>query len=91
VNGIRHGQVSEDDATVLYERMLELLSRQGYHKPAWFTPAEFAGTLNWSAWGSQVAQFTVAYNAARFGARREASARLAKLLDDLESAVRMGN
>lgn len=91
VSGIRRGQVSEDDATVLYERMLELLSRQGYHKPAWFTPAEFAGTLNWSAWGSQVAQFTVAYNAARFGARREASARLAKLLDDLESAVRMGN
>jgi transglutaminase-like putative cysteine protease len=90
VIGIRRGRLSEDDATVLYQRMLGLLGRQGYHKPAWFTPAEFAGTLEWSVWGPRVAQFTVAYNAARFGAGREASARLATMLDELESAVRAG-
>jgi hypothetical protein len=87
---IRRGRLSEDDATVLYERMLELLGRHGYHKPAWFTPAEFAGTLEGSGWGPRVAQFTVAYNAARFGAERQGSARLSKLLDALESAERAG-
>ncbi|MGP8245679.1 MAG: DUF3488 and DUF4129 domain-containing transglutaminase family protein [Bryobacteraceae bacterium] len=87
VTGIRHGRLSADDATVLYQRMLELLGRQGYHKPAWFTPAEFAGTLERPAWGPRVARFTVAYNAARFGAEPEASARLSKMLDELESAV----
>jgi transglutaminase-like putative cysteine protease len=90
VTRIRRGRLSGDDATVLYERLLELLGRQGYHKPAWFTPAEFAGTLEWSAWRPRVVQFTVAYNAARFGAEREASARLSKMLDELENAVRAG-
>jgi transglutaminase-like putative cysteine protease len=90
VIGIRRGRLSADDATVLYRRMLELLGRQGYHKPAWFTPAEFAGTLERSVWGPRVVEFTAAYNAARFGAGREAPARLSKMLDDLESAVRAG-
>lgn len=57
------------DARVLYERMLDLLARRGYHKPAWFTPAEFAGGLPDSI-GGDVAQFTALYNEARFGEAR---------------------
>ena len=33
---------SPSDASVLYERMLDILARRGFQKPGWFTPAEFA-------------------------------------------------
>jgi hypothetical protein len=90
VTGIRRGRLSKDDATVLYERLLELLQRQGYRKPPWFTPAEFAGTLEWCGWGARVARFTTAYNAARFGGGRESAAHLSKLLEELENVMQSG-
>ena len=31
-----------NDAAMLYNRMLAVLHRRGYEKPAWLTPAEFA-------------------------------------------------
>ena len=40
------------DATLLYERMLQIARRHGYQKPAWFTPAEFAASLAGSPLGS---------------------------------------
>jgi hypothetical protein len=84
VKRVRRGQASVADATLLYERMLHLLKRRGYHKPAWFTPVEFAASLPASGLGSAVTEFTSTYNALRFGGRTEVAARLSILLDELE-------
>ena len=72
------------DATLLYERMLQIAKRHGYQKPAWFTPAEFAASLAGSPLGVPVREFTAAYNALRFGGRTEIAPRLSMLLDELE-------
>jgi hypothetical protein len=85
---VRRGEASVADATLLYERMLQVLERQGYRKPAWFTPVEFARSLASNPRGRTVEEFTVAYNALRFGGRTEAAPRLSILLDELERPVR---
>ena len=82
---LRRGQVSVADATLLYRRMLKLLKRRGYEKPAWFTPYEFACSLPPSEMGMLVLQFTSAYNALRFGGQANAAPRLSALLEELES------
>ena len=79
----RQGQASTDDAALLYLRMLDLLRRRGYQKPAWFTPREFAETLP-PELRPLVTQFTVSYNAVRFGADPQAAPQLSELLDRLE-------
>jgi hypothetical protein len=84
VERVRRGQASVADATLLYERMLQIARRHGYQKPAWFTPVEFASSLDGSAIGAPVREFTSAYNALRFGGRTEVAPRLSTLLDDLE-------
>src|SRR5439155_12674482 len=56
----RRGQASVGDATLLYERMLGILKRHGYQKPAWFTPAEFAASLPGGSLASAVVEFTTA-------------------------------
>jgi transglutaminase-like putative cysteine protease len=84
VRRLRHGRGSTADATLLYARMLELLRRRGYEKPAWFTPREFAATLPPSELGAVIAQFTAAYNALRFGGHTDAAPRLSLLLEKLE-------
>jgi len=85
---LRRGQVSVADATLLYRRMLKLLKRRGYDKPAWFTPYEFACSLPPSEMGMLVLQFTSAYNALRFGGQAEAAVRLSALLVELEGRGR---
>ncbi len=85
IQKIRAGRVSPADATVLYERMLHLLKKQGYQKPPWFTPAEFAATLPASAAASLVTEFTHGYQALRFGGEREAAERMGVLLSQMES------
>jgi hypothetical protein len=84
VERVRRGQAGVGDATLLYERMLHVLKRHGYQKPAWFTPVEFAASLAASPFGGSVAEFTAAYNALRFGGRIDAAPRLSTLLDELE-------
>jgi protein-glutamine gamma-glutamyltransferase len=84
VRKVRRGEASVADATLLYERMLQLVERRGFHKPAWFTPREFAATLPQSEWRPIVTEFTNAYNALRFGGRSDAAMRLSVLLDQLE-------
>jgi protein-glutamine gamma-glutamyltransferase len=84
VRKARLGQARVDDATLLYGRMLELLQRRGYQKPAWFTPHEFASSLPRTEMAGLVEQFTEAYNALRFGGRVSAAPRLSMLLDSLE-------
>jgi protein-glutamine gamma-glutamyltransferase len=73
---------SPSDASVLYERMLEVLARRGFQKPSWFTPSEFARHLPVSEAG--VAEFTEVYNSIRFGGDRSATSRLAQLLQEFE-------
>jgi len=81
---LRRGQVNVADATLLYRRMLKLMKRRGYEKPAWFTPYEFACSLPPSEMGMLVVQFTSAYNALRFGGQADAAVRLSALLEKLE-------
>jgi len=81
---VRRGHASLGDATLLYERMLHLLKRKGFQKPPWFTPAEFAASLPPIELAGTVRDFTLAYNALRFGRRSQATARLSALLDRLE-------
>src|SRR5271157_1400964 len=84
VERVRRGQATVGDATLLYERMLVLLKRRGYQKPAWFTPAEFAESLPPGQMGTAVTEFTGKYNALRFGRRTGVAPRLSTLLDELE-------
>jgi transglutaminase-like putative cysteine protease len=83
VERVRRGQATVGDATLLYERMLDLLKRRGYQKPAWFTPTEFARSLPPGQLGTAVTEFTGKYNALRFGRRTEVAPRLSMLLDEL--------
>jgi protein-glutamine gamma-glutamyltransferase len=84
VRRVRGGRAATGDATLLYERMLDVLRRRGYEKPAWFTPAEFAAALPAPGLGAAVVEFTANYNRWRFGRRTEASRRLSEILDELE-------
>jgi protein-glutamine gamma-glutamyltransferase len=86
VERVRRGQASVADATLLYQRMLEIVKRAGYQKPPWFTPAEFAASLAGSPLGAAVGEFTATYNALRFGGHTEVAPRLSVLLDALEHA-----
>jgi hypothetical protein len=88
VQRARRGEASVADATVLYERMLQVVKRQGYQKPAWFTPSEFARSLAATHLGRVVEEFTAAYNALRFGGQTAAAPRLSTLLDELERSAR---
>ena len=84
VQRVRRGEASIADATVLYQRMLQVLRRRGYQKPAWFTPMEFARSLPANPMGRTVEEFTTAYHAVRYGGRTDAAPRLSALLDELE-------
>ena len=84
VRRVRRGNAATGDATLLYERMLQVLKRRGYQKPAWFTPAEFVASLPPSPFGTTVGEFTATYNEWRFGGRAEVAFRLSEILDRLE-------
>jgi protein-glutamine gamma-glutamyltransferase len=84
VRRVRRGRAGSNDASLLYQRMLQLLQRRGYQKPAWFTPAEFAASLPPTGLGIAVGEFTSTYNRWRFGGHAEEAQNLSRLLDDLE-------
>jgi hypothetical protein len=84
VQRVRRGEASGADATLLYERMLQVLRRRGYQKPVWFTPVEFARSLPAAPLGRTVEEFTLAYNDVRYGGRTDAAPRMSALLDELE-------
>jgi hypothetical protein len=81
VERVRRGEASVADATLLYRRMLEILGKHGYQKPAWFTPAEFAASLPGTDLGRAAVEFTAAYNALRFGGHTGAAPQMSVLLD----------
>jgi hypothetical protein len=76
---------STSDASLLYQRMLDLLARRGFQKPPWFTPAEFARHLPVEE-NRRVTAITEVYNSIRFGGNGAATAQLAQLLQDFERA-----
>ena len=80
---LQKGRASMEDATVLYQRMLQILRNRGFQKPAWFTPNEFAASLPVET-AAVVKPFTEAYQALRFGGKPEAAPQLGTLLKQLE-------
>ena len=83
VERARRSPTTAADATLLYQRMLAILARRGYHKPPWFTPAEFATSLPAGSLAAAVAEFTSIYNALRFGRRTPDRPRISTLLEEL--------
>lgn len=81
---IRSGSGNASDATLLYERMLAVLRKRGFEKPAWLTPLEFAQVLPASDLAPLVAEFTAAYNQLRFGNNAEDAQRIVTLLSRIE-------
>jgi hypothetical protein len=86
VKQVRLGHAHSGDASLLYRRMLQILKRRGFQKPAWFTPAEFASSIPPSQVGTLVTEFTSIYNAWRYGGQIEDAPRLSLLLEQLERA-----
>ena len=83
VERARRSPATAADATLLYQRMLAILERRGYHKPPWFTSAEFAASIPASPLAALVAEFTATYNALRFGRRTPDRPRISTLLEEL--------
>ena len=81
------GEAERADATLLYERMLQVLARRGLRKPTAQTPAEFAGSLPASPLKTLLEQFTQAYNELRFGGQRAAAMRMAVLLERARTSL----
>jgi transglutaminase-like putative cysteine protease len=84
VRRVRRGQASVADATLLYERMEQVLRKRGYQRPPWLTPQEFSRLLPSEPMTEVVAKFTSAYNDLRFGGKLDAAPQLSILLDQLE-------
>jgi hypothetical protein len=85
VEKLKRGEARASDATLLYERMLALLHRQGIQKPTWMTPGEFVDALPATAPRSLVSEATALYQQMRFGDRMAAAPQLLAVLDRLES------
>ena len=65
--------------------MLAVLAQRGFQKPPWLTPMEFARVLPSSEMAVVVEDLTSAYNAFRFGGRRDVAPQMLRLLERLES------
>lgn len=75
-------------ASLFYQRMLRLVERAGWHKPASQTPVEFAATLPAGEIGSPVVRFTNLCMAARFGGENVELSRFAALLEEIKVSLR---
>jgi len=84
---VQRGQADASDATLLYQKMLQVLHRRGIEKPAWLTPVEFAHVLQEREVATVVQDLTEAYNQLRFGGNAEAAGRIVSLLERLEATA----
>jgi protein-glutamine gamma-glutamyltransferase len=84
VRRAKMGRASVADATLLYNRFLEMLLAKGYTKPPWFTPTEFVRSLRSPEVAALAGQFVDAYQELRFGGKTEAAPRLFLLLEELK-------
>jgi hypothetical protein len=78
------GEADSHDAALIYREMLKQLKRRGVEKPPAWTPSEFARSVRSEGLAEIVREFTVVYNALRFGGRKDDAARLATLLERIE-------
>jgi protein-glutamine gamma-glutamyltransferase len=77
------GLSDPSDATILYQQMLELLSKRGVQKPAWYTPVEFARVVKAPQMAPLVEEATVAYNELRYGGKPDAAPRMLRVLEQI--------
>jgi transglutaminase-like putative cysteine protease len=82
---VQRGEAQASDATMLYQRMLAVLTRRGIEKPTWLTPFEFAHVLQEPQLAQLVGDLTQAYNEVRFGGNGDAAGRMLQLLEQLET------
>jgi transglutaminase-like putative cysteine protease len=85
VRKLSRGAIGASDAAILYSRMLDLMRRRGYEKPAWLTPSEFSRILPPSPTSALVEEFTLSYHELRYGGRLDAGTRMLRLLREIES------
>jgi transglutaminase-like putative cysteine protease len=78
----------ERAATMWYERMARALRRSGVEKTTGQTPKEFVKKIEDDGLRNRVAQFTEAYEAARFGNSANDAQRLPGLYEEVELANR---
>ena len=72
-------------ATIWYSRMTRLVGRRGWRKFPAQTPAEFVNMIGPAELRSQVQQFTLSYERARFGRSLEDAQRLPELYEHIAS------
>jgi transglutaminase-like putative cysteine protease len=77
----------EQAAAMWYQRMARVLARHGVRKTESETPQEFVQKIDDNRLRRPVAQFTIVYEAARFGNSADDARRLPGLLEEIESAT----
>lgn len=82
---VRSGRITHADASILYRRMLRILKSRGYDKPLSFTPAEFASSLPPSKLAGAVHEFTLGYQAFRYGNDAAGASSLIALLRQMRT------
>ncbi len=75
-------------ASMWYQRMTRCLARRGVSKPTAQTPREFVREIDNETLRIRVAQFTDAYESARFGSSPQDAQRLPGLYEEVELANR---
>jgi len=84
----RQRELTARVATLQYQKMLRILARRGWRKPAAQTPLEFAMSLPQGRLASSVLEMTDLYQSARFGAQAAQAERMTNLLASLKSQRR---
>ncbi len=87
---LRSGQASISDATLLYQRLLRRLAKQGIEKPPFQTPLEFARSFRSPELAAEVEALTRAYNRLRFGREPGAAADLLAAVEAIEPRIAKG-
>ena len=84
----RAGRATVRDATVAYQRLLDLLARRGYRKAAGMSAREFLPTVRDPLLSPLVTEFTMAYESARFGGAVDLVPHLYSLLGRVQQGAR---
>jgi hypothetical protein len=81
-------RTAEHAAALWYQRMAQSVERRGAHKSPAQTPLEFVTEIEDADLRARVAEFTRAYESARFGKSAEDAERLPRLYEEVESVVK---
>ena len=82
------GRATARDATIVYQRLLDLLARRGYRKAPSMSAREFLPGVRDPLLAPLVAEFTAAYETARFGGALDLVPHLYSLLARVRQAAR---